>query len=481
MSLYLAVDLGTTGCRSIIFDENLKEIASSYEEYGLITPKEGYVLQDAEDWWELTLKTAEEAIKKSGINPKEIDSISVSSQGITIVPVDENFIPLSLALSWLDTRAEAETERIKKDFGETEIFRLTGKPVVSAYTLPKLIWLKENEPEIFSKAYKFLMPLDFLLARFSGEAVTDYSMASGTLMFDLKNLCWADDILSHYGIPKEKLPSLWESGSRLGVVLPEIRERLNLKDSCIVSVGAQDQKCAALGAGLKKGVMTISLGTAGAITKLWETAETEKNCGAGWCGYVDKKSFVTEGVIGTAGTCLRWVRDTYFKNDSYITIDKEAEEAKNRGSNLLFYPFFAGECSPNYYPESTGVFYGMSLSTTRGDFALACMEGVAFQIREILEAMEAYGNVEKIILFGGGAKGSFWPQIIANAVGLTIETTETAEAAGAGAAILAARATDKKLTPLKISKTYTPLEKEEYNKKYQKYLKIEKNLWAKED
>ncbi len=478
MSIYLAIDLGTTGCRSILFDSNLKSIAAEYEEYGLITPKEGYVEQNAESWWEMTLRTAAKAIEKSGISGKEIESISISSQGITIVPVDESIAPLCNAITWLDTRAEDETKQIREDFGEETMFALTGKPISSSYTLPKLMWMKKNLPHCFQKAYKFLMPMDFLIAKFTGICVTDYSMASGTLMYDLKHFCWSKKILDFYGIHEETLPRIAVSGSKVGFVLPEVAQRLGLKADCVVAVGAQDQKCAALGAGLKDGVMTISLGTAAAITKRWENAETEQNNGVGWCGYIEKSAFVTEGVINTAGTCLRWIRDMFFKGETYDIINQEAEKALENGSQLLFYPHLAGGSSPFYYPESTGVFHGIRLSTGRGDFALAVMEGIAFQIRAILEAMQAYENVHTLVLFGGGAKSDLWAQIIADATGMEICITNNPEAAGAGAAMLAARAVGKELEPLEITGVYLPKKKDIYHEKYVRYLAIEKILWS---
>ena len=225
MSIYLAVDLGTTGCRSILFDKNLDCISSDYEEYGLITPKEKWTEQDANLWWELTLKTAANAIKKGNINPKDIDAVSVSSQGITLVPVDKDFTPLCNAISWLDTRAEAETEQIDKDFGADYMFKLSGRTLEPDYTLPKLLWFKNNQPEIFNNAYKFLMPLDFLIAKFTGRAVTDYSMATGSMLYDLKKFCWSKEILDFYGIDENKLPEVAPSYEKAGFEknLPSVR------------------------------------------------------------------------------------------------------------------------------------------------------------------------------------------------------------------------------------------------------------------
>lgn len=477
MSYYIAVDLGTTGCRSILFDRSLNVISSDYEEYLLITPKENYAEQDAEVWIEIALRTLGNAIKKSGIERTEIESISVSSQGITVVPVNKEFKPLYNAITWLDTRAETEAEQIRKDFGDEKIFRITGKPISSAYTLPKLLWIKRNLPEVYHNTYKFLMPMDYIIAKLSGTCVTDYSMASGTLFFDLKKGCWSKEITEFYGIDNDMLPEFAESGSKAGCILPEIAEKLGLKKDCIVAVGAQDQKCAACGVGLSNNVMTVSLGTAAAITRLLENADTSVGKGFGLCGYIDKNSFVAEGVISTAGTCLRWVRDILFKGEDYGVIDKEAKAAKERGSSVLFFPYLAGASSPDYYSESTGVFYGMSLATTRGDLALAVMEGVAFQLRTILYVMGAYGNTDTLILFGGGAKSEFWSSVIADITGMRISVPKSFEAAGAGAAMLAAKSVGIELKPLGTKRVYLPDNSSGYNKKYSRFKDIEKRIW----
>ena len=481
MSFYLAIDLGTTGCRSILFDNKLNKLASSYEEYGLITSKEDYIEQDARLWWQLTLKTSKEAIKKSGINSEDIDGISISSQGITLVPVNKNVEPLYNAISWLDMRAHEQVNKIDTDFGADFIFKHTGKSLLGAYTLPKLIWVKENLPEIYESAHKFLMPLDYLTAKFTGRFVTDYSMATGTLMYDIKNQCWSDIILDKYGISKELLPEVLSAGTAVGYVVPEVANELGLKSTCTVALGAQDQKCAAYGVGLKDGVMTISIGTAAAVTKLWREYKADKNTGIGWCGYIDKDMYVTEGVIGTAGTCLRWVRDMFFKSEDYMVIDREAEIqlVKYSEKPLLFYPFMSGESITTFYPEATGNFYGINLSTVRGDFALAVMQSIAYQLRTILEAMEAYGNIHTLIIFGGAAKSSLWCQIIADITGMEVFVPTCFEAASAGAARLAAIGCGKDTGSLKCAGSYKPCSelREYYDKIFENYQRIEKNIW----
>lgn len=487
MAMYLAIDLGTTGCRSILFNSNLEMLESSYEEYGITTPRENWVEQDANMWWELTKKTIKDVIYKAGIDGHNIKGISISSQGITVVPVDRNFNPLFAAINWLDTRAVTQIKTVSEKINLREMFTHTGKRLSSAYTLPKIIWIRENAPEIYDRTYMMLMPMDFLNAKFTGNPVTDYSMASGTLMYDIKNNCWSKKILDMFGISSTLLPEIRGSGEIVGNLLPDVADELGLSTDCVVANGAQDQKCAALGAGLKDGTMTISLGTAMAIIKIWNQPKTEGSMTIGWCGYVNNKSWVTEGVGNTGGSTLRWLRDTMYKGEDYDIINKEAEEARNMDSSLICFPYLNGASSPDNNPEMVGCFYGANLASTRGCFALAVMEGVACHIRKILEAMDAYGNVEHLILFGGGANSPIWCQEIADITGMDITVPVTHEAAAAGAAILAGIGVgdfDAENPPSLTAKTiYTPLKEnhKKYEMRYRRYIETERKMWGKED
>lgn len=482
MPFFIAIDLGTTGCRSIVFNEQLRCLASSYREYGLITPREKWVEQDAELWWRLTQQTVRNAVLKAAVDIDQINGIAVSSQGITIMPVGKQLSPLQNAISWLDVRAEEQAEWLRRDFGNREMFTLTGKQISAAYSLPKILWLKKHKETVFSSTWKFLMPLDFITGKLTGNCVTDHTMASGTLLYDMKAKTWSSRILQQYGLTADQLPALKWSGEIAGTLTAEAAEALHLKEGCPVAVGAQDQRCASLSVGLRPGVMSISLGTSGAICKYWDAPHTEGDMRIGWSAYINENSWVTEGVINTAAASLRWLRDTMFPGMDYEGIDAEAEAAQNRGSCLLFYPYLNGPSSPDNYPESTGCFHGVSLSTQRGDFALAVLEGVAFQIRIMLEAMQANENVHTLVLFGGGAKSALWAQIIADITGICINVPETAEAAGAGAAILAGIAAgifDRENPPvLNYNRNYRPSGRQAgYEVKYQAYRQLEKKLW----
>lgn len=483
MAFYLAIDLGTTGCRSIVFDEALTMRASSYEEYGLITPCAEWVEQDAELWWTLTLKTAQKAIAEAGIDGREIDAVSVSSQGITIVPVDGRATPLGNAISWLDVRAAEQAETLRQKIGVADLFELSGKCIDPAYSLPKMMWLKKERPEQYQNAYKFLMPMDYLLAKLSGRFLTDHTMASGTLAYDMKAKTWNEPILRMLGIERAKLPDLVWSGEAVGTVLPEVAAHLSLREDCIVIAGAQDQRCASLAAGIGKGTMTISLGTAGAVCKLWDHLPAVRDMRIGWSAYIREDAWITEGVINTASVCLRWLRDIMYPDCDYDMISAEAECAQKRGNALIFYPYLSGASCPERYPDSTGCFYGATLATQRSDFALAVMEGVAFQIRILLEVMEAYKDVRTLVLFGGGSNSPFWCQLIADITQMRIQVPDITEAAGAGAAILAgigAGRFDRMSAPrVQARNVYSPgPNKAAYEQRYQRYRALEKKVWG---
>lgn len=481
MKYFLAIDLGTTGCRSMLFDESLSLLSSEYKEYGLIAPRADWYEQDAELWWTLSLETMDAAMEKAGIDRGLVRAISISSQGISIVPVDRELKPLRTALSWMDGRAVDETKLVGDTLGYEEAYTLTGKRVLSAYSLPKIIWIKNHEPEIWSRTHKLLMPLDFLTARLTGEVVTDPSMASGTLLYDIHNGVWHDGVLETFGIPKSMLAEIRPAGSLAGYVLPEVAKKLGLSESCAVSIGAQDQRCAALGAGLDTDSITVSLGTAAAICKMWNTCDNENNRAVGWSPYVYPNTFVTEGVCNTAGAALRWLRDMMYPSESYKIIDREAEAARDRGTDVIFHPYMSPCPYPRYSADATGCFHGLSMATTRGDFANAVMEGVAFQVTEILEIMDRSNSASKLVLFGGGAVSKLWQQIFADATGKEILVPAIAEAAGVGAAILAGVGTGDfdldNLPKMPLTSSTKPGEHHaETRQRYAKFLALEDSL-----
>lgn len=435
MAWVLSIDLGTSGCRSAVYDETLTMLASASTEYPLILLPNGYVEQDANVWWDCVVSTAREAIAKAG-NGENIKSIAISSQGIAIVPVGEDGNTLCNSQSWLDGRAVKEAENVRARFGADELYNLTGKPVLPNHTICKYIWLKENQPEIYEKTWKIMLPMDFIQFKLCGECVTDHTMASGTAMYELQACTWSSKLLDEYGLDVNKLAQIRPSGSVAGQVLPQVAELLGISKQAVVALGGQDQKCGAYGAGADLNSISVSLGTGSCITKLFDKPTYHEGKMIPVFSYVKSGLWELEGVVNTAASSYQWFRDTFAPDKSFRELDELAEKAGGPNQEL-FYPFLQGDATP-FFSGGAGTFTGLAMITDLGRLARSVMEGIAFRIRENLEAMDD-GNdtTTDLRVFGGGSKSPIWCKIIANVTNKNVITMPKVETALAGAAKLA--------------------------------------------
>ena len=438
MDILLGIDLGTTGCKAALCSAEGDLLGESYLEYPLIKPAPGVVEQDADQWWTLTQEAIRQAIRVAGVDGSTVRALSVSSQGISFVPVDAAGHPLGNAINWLDTRAAAEAEAILSRYAEADLFRLTGKRASPVYVLPKLLWLREHQPDLYRRTHKFLMAHDFLIFKFSGQLVTDHSMAGGTLLYDITRLGWSTELIDIFDLALEQLPEIKWAGTSLGPLKSEVAEMLGLNESAIVVVGGQDQKCAALGANIRPGVATVSLGTASAISCLTERPLLDAERRIPVFPFVVPGYWDLEGVVGTAGGALRWVRETLFSDTEYKTLDRMAADSPPGANGVCFYPHLSGASSPHWRADVLGAFLGLTLAAGLGDIVRSVLEGVAFQIRANLEVMETLGiNIDELILFGGGAHSTLWPQLISDITGKPATVTGMVDVANWGACVLA--------------------------------------------
>ena len=480
MSRFLiGIDLGTTGCRSVVSDELLNILGESYHEYELIHLSENEIEQDPEQWWSLVKLCVREAVKKSGVDAGRIAALSISSQGISFLPVDCNGSPLRNAFCWLDTRAQSQTKSILSHFPESKLFTETGKRVSAGYVLPKILWLMENEPGTYEKTHRFLMAGDYINMKLTGRYCTDRTMASGTLLYNINTNDWSDELLSAFDIDGRKLPELVLSGEIIGSIRPEIAAELEIPCSAAVVMGGQDQKCSAFGAGIDRHTITASLGTACGMLKKMDYPFADKNMAIPCFSYLFDRSWVLEAVISTVGASLKWLKGISFQGIGYDQINAEVEKLRN--TNVMFFPHMAGAASPHWRAEARGCFLGLSLSTRPADLVLALFEGVAFQMRRNLEAMPQMEETEALRIFGGGAKSGVWCGIIADITHLPVNVLETTETAALGALMLAGKGLgicEDSLVNSKIRKTYTPsLEKQSYyDAVYDKYCRTEDKL-----
>ncbi|MCE5255720.1 MAG: hypothetical protein LLF89_02610 [Spirochaetaceae bacterium] len=485
MRTLVGIDLGTTGVRSILYNENLDELGQDYNEYPLIFLPGNYIEQDADLWWTLVKKSIKAAIENSGYPAESVVGISISSQGISFLPVDRDCQPMSNAISWLDKRADGETAELLSRFSEEQIYKITGKRANGVYMFPKLLWLKNHQPRLFSDADHFLMPHDFIISKLCGNYVTDYTMASGTMLFDINKRCWSPAFLQFLGIDEAKLPIVAKAGSKAGVIFPEVAWELGINPNAAIVVGGQDQKCAAAGAGISDGVATISLGTAAAITRKWSQPKLDEKMRISCFADIEENRWVTEGVISTAAASLKWLRDTFFPGKSYGDLDLMAEGAD--AGSLFFYPHLSGASTPNWYADSCGCFYGLHLNTQPGAMVQALFEGVAFQVRENIEIMRGRGPaIQSLRIFGGGAKSMPWCNTIANVTNLPVDVLSTAETACLGAAMLAGIGSGLFSSLSEVQHLISIIghcipdskAKVLYDNKYLEYIRIEKKLWA---
>ena len=440
--LLLGIDVGTTGTKSLLFDEGGELLASAYQGYDLITPQVGWSEQNACDWWNAIVKTVNEVVSKAGGDAgKRVKGISLSLQGGTVVPVDESMEPLKNAAVWSDHRCEKEMEAFIQEVGSSDVmYNKTGWNLGKGLPALEIRWLKDNEPEVFNKAHMFLTVPGYVSYKMTGIAACDISDTGIDQLGNVQTGTYDPDILSFAGITEDKLAKIVHTGEVIGNLTEEAAALLNLSTDCVLCAGAHDQYAVALGAGaVHSGDILIGSGTCWVVTALSDKSNFES-------GIAQSVSAVP-GLWGSCwslssgGVCLDWLRKNIALSNegeliSYGDINEEVPKRKAAENGLFFYPF-AG------YTEgrkafSKGSFIGLDLSHDRFDLARAIMEGVAFQIKWMMEYFNAKPSPEEgLKLAGGAARSAAWSQIVADITGLPVRVPEVADLACVGAAVLA--------------------------------------------
>lgn len=480
-SIILGIDIGTTGCKCVAVNSHFKIVAEAAKEYSLIHGPGGISEQNPEDWW----MAAVETIKALRVIPESVIGIGVSSQGISVVPVDEMGHPLMDAITWLDMRAGEQCKELESILDAASIYKSTGKRVNPAYTLLKMMWIKSNKPELFGKTHKFLLAHDYIISKLCGAFVTEHSLAAGTLAYDVNYMGWNKEILDIAGIPVEKLPNIQKSGTIAGNLTKEAARITGLSEDVVVSTGGQDQKCAAFGAGLSFNDITVSLGTSFAVTALYDKPIFLEDMSIPCFPYIDGENWVLEGFGSTAGASVKWFRDNIANGLTYKEIDKLIENTyfkSNISGGVMFFPYLGGTGSPEWYDADGGGFMGIKLDTTNAQMAAAVLESIAFNIKSNIEVMESNGSsFNSILAFGGGANSLIWLRIISDVTEKRVVVTDTSESACFGAALKCSEAMGlsgkiKRETVIRIFPNAN--KKAEYNSKYKTYKTMEKKIFG---
>lgn len=439
MTLLAGIDLGTTGCRCMLFDEALCVRGEEYYEYPLLNLPPDFIEQDAELWWTLLCRALKGAAQKGGVDLRDVVALSISSQGITVVPVDEAFRPLYNAINWLDRRAGTEGDEIIQAIGLEAYQKIAYRLSPSSYGLTKVLWLRQHRPEIFDAAYQFLMPMDFLIGKFCGVAVTDPSMAAGMGCYDMEAQGWSKDMLEGVGIPAARLARIAHSGSVAGRVNAKAAAECGLAEGTIVAVGSQDQKCGGVGAGLTEGVATASLGTCLATLLKIPAPMLNKAHYQPCFPDVFGEGYLLEGCAPIGAGCLKWYRDLYYPTWSYDQVVELAAQHSPGETTPMFFPHLCGAGTPKPFPDAHAMFGNVSIATDAPAMAYSVLEAVAFALRQNVEAslLSTDADILRLRVFGGGAKSDFWLQMMSDVTSLPMESLYTHEIACVGAAILA--------------------------------------------
>lgn len=435
MLYYIGIDLGTSAVKLLLMEGNGKIVRVTSREYPLYFPHPGWSQQNPEDWYKQSMDGLCELL--DGIDKSQVAGISFGGQMHGLVVLDENDQVIRPAILWNDGRTFRENDYLNQVIGKEKLSEYTANISFTGFTAPKILWIKNNEPENFARIKKIMLPKDYLAYRLTGVHCTDVSDASGMLLFDVKNRCWSEEMCEICGVHKEQLAKVYESYETVGTLLPEIAQNLGLPETVKVAAGAGDNAAAAVGTGtVGNGQCNISLGTSGTIFISSDQFAVDKNNALHAFAHADGHYHLM-GCMLSAASCNKWWMDEIIGTKDYGT--EQAAITKLGENHVYFLPYLMGERSPHNDPDARGTFIGMTMDTSRADMTQAVLEGVAFALRDSFEIAKSLGiQIDRTKICGGGAKSLLWKKIIANVLNVTVDVPETEEGPGYGAAILAA-------------------------------------------
>lgn len=477
---YIGVDLGTSAVKLLLMeaDGTIKNIVS--KEYPLMFPNPGWSEQKPEDWWAAVTAGIKELT--DGFDASEVAGISFGGQmhGLVILDKDDNVI--RPAILWNDGRTTKETNYLNDVIGKDKLSAYTANIAFAGFTAPKILWVKENEPDNFAKIEKIMLPKDYIAYKMTGVHSCDYSDASGMLLMDVKNKCWSKEMMEICSVREDQLPKLFESYEITGCLTDAAAAELGLTTACKVAAGAGDNAAAAVGTGtVGDGGCNISLGTSGTIFISSKEFGVDKFNALHSFAHADG-NYHLMGCMLSAASCNKWWMDDIIGTQDYPAEQKPITDDRLGENNVYYLPYLMGERSPHNNPDARALFIGMSMDSTRADMTQAVLEGVAFAIRDSFEVAKDLGiKINETKICGGGAKSPLWRKIIANVLNIKVNIIESEEGPGLGGAMLAAVACGEYASveeaAAKIVKVVDTVEPDtaiadRYDKKYKKFKEI---------
>ena len=435
--LYIGVDLGTSAVKLLLMDGEgrIQNIVS--REYPLSFPHPGWSEQNPEDWLRETAAGIRELTE--GFDRSQVAGIGCGGQMHGLVALDKDDKVLRPAILWNDGRTAGETEWLNTEVGKERLSQYTANIAFAGFTAPKLLWMRKNEPDLFARIDKIMLPKDYINYMLTGVHSSDYSDASGMLLLDVEHKRWSKEMLEICGIKETQMPKLYESYEVTGTLKPDIAAELGLPETVRVCAGAGDNAAAAVGTGtVGDGACNISLGTSGTIFISSGKFGADPNNALHSFAHADG-SYHLMGCMLSAASCNKWWMDDIIGTQDYASAQKEITDEKLGRSHVFFLPYLMGERSPINDTDARGAFVGLTMDNSRADMTQAVLEGVAFAIRDSLEVARSLGiDVKRSRICGGGAKSPLWRKMIANICKLDLELIESEEGPGYGGAMLAA-------------------------------------------
>jgi xylulokinase len=440
MTYLLGIDVSTTGAKALIIDPMGGVVGSFTHEYPLSTPHPLWSEQDPLDWWQGVTKSIRQVLLETQIEAKDILCVGLTGQMHGLTLLDKKGRVLRPAILWNDQRTGEQCEEIRRRIGKTRLIEITGNDALAGFTAPKILWVRQHEPDFYSHIAHILLPKDYVRYRLTGAFAADLSDASGMLLVDIATRHWSDEVLSALEIPKEWLPGTCEGPDVTGVVTDQAASETGLVMGTPVVGGGGDQAAQAVGVGaVKAGIIALTLGTSGVVFASTDKPfiEPEGRLHA-FCHAVPERWHLMGVMLSAAGS-LRWFRDTFAPGMAYDELLAPSADIPPGSEGLLFLPYLTGERTPHPDPLARGAFVGLTVRHTLAHLARAVLEGVAFGLRDSFELIKSSGlaRVDQVRISGGGARSALWRQILASVLGAELATVNTTEGAAYGAALLA--------------------------------------------
>ena len=495
MNYLIGIDIGTSGTKTVLFDQVGKAISSFTVEYPMHQPKNGYAEQDPRDWYYATIESIAAVVKASGVKSSEIKGVGLSGQMHGLVMLDKDDNVLRNAIIWCDQRTALECDEITAKVGKERLIEITANPALTGFTASKILWVRNNEPDIYEKCVKIMLPKDYIRYMLTGEFATEVSDASGMQLLDVPKRQWSNEVLSKLQIDKSLLGKVYESPDITGKINKKTADLTGLKEGTIVAGGAGDNAAAAVGTGVvEDGKAFTTIGTSGVVyAHISDISIDKKGRVHTFCCSVPGAWHVM-GVTQGAGLSLQWFRNNFCTSeiesaallgvDPYYIMDKEADMVPIGSNRLIYLPYLMGERTPHLDPNARGVFFGLSAIHTKKDLLRAVMEGVSYSLTDCLGIFSEIGIIlNDMLACGGGGSSSIWRQMLADLYGFPVKTVESKEGPALGVAILAAVAAGlyssvpeacKQI--IRTDKTCTPIK--ENGILYKKYYSVYKSLYS---